>query len=74
MKTLAEMTLSQVLKRIGTGTSDEEDAEQVKRWVVDDRRGNIVKAYLSLSCNMSDVRQFIAKDLREGLAEQLLME
>lgn len=37
----------------------------------DNLQGEMVKSYLSLICNITEARKYLATDLRQGLAEEL---
>ena len=68
------MTQAAILERVRRGATTAADADQLFRWLNPTTQERIVKAYLCLMCEASAALQFIARDLREGLAQELLRD
>ncbi len=68
---IRHMDSRSVLARVASGQSDKADAEQLRKWLYPDDRGQTVKSYLWLMCNSEKARGFIAADLRKDLAQLL---
>ena len=68
------MTQAAILSRVRQGTTTAADADQLLRWLNPTTQERIVKAYLCLICEALAARQFLAPDLREGLAQELLRD
>lgn len=69
-----DMTQRAILDRVRQGATTVADADQLLRWLNPTTQERIVKAYLCLICEASAARQFLAPDLREGLAQELLRD
>jgi hypothetical protein len=67
-----DMSQVAILERVRAGTTTEEDAFRLFRWLNPPKQERIVSAYLTLVCDADAAREFIALDLREGLARRLL--
>jgi hypothetical protein len=71
MGDINDISLSTVLERIKQGKTTEQDAEQVKKWVVPDLQWMVVGAHFCLLCNYEKAKEWIAPDLRQELARRL---
>lgn len=69
-----DTSLLGVVRRIRAGEATSEDADRILKWIHPDEQAQTVMAYLHLTCNMSKARKYIAKDLRESLAAQLVKD
>jgi hypothetical protein len=69
-----DMTQAAIVDRVRQGKTTPADADQLLRWLNPTTQERIVKAYLCLICEASAARQFLAPDLREGLAQELIRD
>ena len=63
-----DMTQRAILERAQFGKTDIDDAKQLHRWLCPTMQEMIVKAYYAMVCNVEKVHEYLASDLREGLA------
>lgn len=66
-----DMSLPAILKRVENGTTDADDAQRLREWLLPSDQALAVRCYLFLSSRSDLARRYLAPDLRQGLANAL---
>ena len=70
-----DMTAKAILTRAEIAALDTFDIQQLRKWITGGPpRERTIKAYLQLICNIEDAHRFIASDLRQSLAKNLISD